>query len=94
MNTKPDMSHIVLPIVHLNGTSAESLINARDEAYRALSDALMAFREVAPNGRDYYPDPGRMERAVAQHQRRCETIYGLMLELEYEVGEIEEHKRS
>ena len=80
---------IVTPIVHLNGTSKAMLLEELDGAYRALDDALCAMAQAAPNGRDYYPEPGRMEKAVAQHERRMRTIRDLRDELEREVGMIE-----
>lgn len=85
------MKNVILPIVHLNGTSASSLIDARIKAYEALHEALDAFSEVAPNGRDYYPEPGRMKKAIEQHNRRCEAIFEITKELEYEIGEIEKY---
>lgn len=79
---------IVLPIVHLNGTSRETLQDTRSETYRALDDALSALKRMAPNGRDYYVSPGLMEAAQKQHERRMQAITDLMDEIEYECNEI------
>lgn len=75
----------VLPIVHLNGTSRERLLAVRDVAYCKLDAAMDAMRDMAPNGRDYYPQPGLMEKAVEQHQRRLSVVKALMDEIQEEV---------
>ncbi len=43
------------PIVHLNGTSKEDLLQQYLDAGHALQAALEAMRGSYPNGRDYYP---------------------------------------
>jgi len=45
---------VVIPHIHLNGTSRESLLNAYCEAYSAVRIALDGISNIAPNGRDYY----------------------------------------
>jgi len=41
-----------LPIVNLNGSTAQSLVDARVAACEALDNAMKAFVECRPNGRD------------------------------------------
>lgn len=82
------METIVVPIVHDNGTSKRCLLEYREAAYSSLQDALESLKEMSPNGRDYYPDPGRFEKAVAQHTRRMRVITDLMVELEAECAAI------
>jgi hypothetical protein len=77
---------IVLPIIHMNGTSACDLVRVRDEAYLKIQEALESMRQVAPNGRDYYPEPGRMVKAEEQHRRRCRVLSDLLEELDEEIG--------
>ena len=72
---------VVTPIVHLNGTGKGDLEQVRLDVYDALGAALDALRQMAPNGRDYYPEPGRMDRAVEQHERRMRMISGLQDEI-------------
>jgi hypothetical protein len=79
----------VLPIVHLNGTSQESLIEQRAAFYRALGAAERALQDMAPDGRDYYPEPGRMEKARAQHARRLAVLGALRTEIEAEIASLE-----
>lgn len=83
---KPEL---IAPIVHLNGTSKESLLEARQEVYDALNEAYRALREIAPNGRDYYVKPGLMEKAVEQHRRRQQVLDDLMKEIEAEMEAID-----
>lgn len=51
----PTLSGPVLPTIHLNGTSAETLLFEATQARDALSRALDAMWGAAPNARDYYP---------------------------------------
>lgn len=79
---------LVLPVVHLNGTSLESLIEQRALAYSALTDAVKALAEMGPNGRDYYLKPGTMDKAEAQHRRRLDMLRSLLAEIEAECAGI------
>ena len=83
---------IIAPIIHLNGTSAEHLLNHLFDAYNGLQDAYERLKLCAPNGRDFYPEPGRMDKAEAQHRRRLQTVHDLMNELEREIELIQEQR--
>ena len=85
-----ETQNIVIPIVHLNGTSRKSLIAQREEFYSKLFSAARALCEMGPNGRDYYPEPGRMEKAIAQHERRLSILRDLLAEIETEIGMLAE----
>ena len=76
---------LVTPIVHLNGTSRDSLLGQRSDAYDALEKAAAALRQMAPNGRDYYLEEGRLQKAEAQHMRRLAAIRSLQDEIEREM---------
>lgn len=77
-------ANVVTPIIHLNGTSKESLLEALENAYAAVREAMDKLRECAPNGRDYYPEPGRMDKAVAQHRQRQEHLQAVYDSIEAE----------
>ena len=77
-----------MPIVHLNGTSLKELMKQREDVYDALYSAVDVMRAMGPNGRDYYPETGRMEKALDTHQRRMRAIQGVMEELEHELAEL------
>jgi hypothetical protein len=80
---------MILPIIHLNGTSKESLLEMRERLYAALGDAEKALCAMVPNGRDFYPSPGLMDQAVSQHQRRLKMLGSLIAEIEQETIAIE-----
>ena len=63
------------PLVHLNGSSAQTLLDGYEAASRALSAALTALEEAAPNARDYYPK-GDDAYSVArrEHSARVDSI--------------------
>ena len=73
----------ILPTIHSNGTSAQALL---DQA-RGVLDALRALRgamaDVAPNGRDYYPQGEEAARtACREHERRRQSVERIWLEYE------------
>jgi hypothetical protein len=78
-------ANLILPIVHLNGTSANDLVDQRATAIDALHAAGDALAKMAPNGRDYYPVPGLMPQAVDQHERRMNSLKALIHEIEMEM---------
>jgi len=80
----------IIPFVHMNGTSLNELLALRENFYSALDAAYTALKQMAPNGRDFYPDPGRMERALEQHRRRQQAIQDLQKEIELECELINE----
>lgn len=81
---------MTLPIIHLNGTSRDELIHLRCEVYSALSTVEEALRQMNPNSRDYYPEPGLMEKAIEHHRRRQKIVADLRDEIEKEIGLIEQ----
>ena len=81
MTIKTPTTPLVLPIVHLNGTSRQELIEQRSIASIAIVQAIGALQGMSQNGRDYYPEPGLMEKAQAQHRRRLQTLKDLQDEI-------------
>lgn len=82
------MSDLELPVVHLNGTSAESLSEQFRAAKTALEYALEACSKAAPHGRDYYPSgSGSYTRATKQYIARQQKLVDVL----QEVTEIYEH---
>ena len=79
-----DSAIVITPIVHLNGNSYTSLIEALEHAYSAVMDATEALRQTAPNGRNYYPEPGRLQRAERQHAERLAHLKAVMDSLQAE----------
>lgn len=59
------------PMVHLNGTSQQSLLDAYKDAATAVSRAMDALVATAPNGRDYYPlGDNALREALVEHRAR------------------------
>lgn len=73
--------NLEIPVVHLNGTSKESLIEGYVNASEAVRAAIVALGEAAPNQRDYYLRPGTFERAEEQHMSRLQRLIDVMQEL-------------
>lgn len=84
------MTEPILPIIHLNGTARSTLITDRHNAHRDLERARMALAICAPNGRDYYLEPGLLEKAQEQHNRRLAVLDGLIDEVWCEILAITE----
>lgn len=72
-----------LPMIHLNGTSRESLIEGLCEASSAIEAAYQALKQTAPNGRDYYLlGSEAMRVAEAEHVDRLRRIDGVKTEVD------------
>lgn len=70
------------PIVHINGTSREGLLEGYCEMIYALNDALSAMHRNSPNGRDYYPNgDDSLLRAQNEHRARINAITAVWKEL-------------
>jgi hypothetical protein len=74
---------LMIPTIHLNGTSRESLVEALCEAHRALHEAGRKLAATVPNGRDYYPQPdGAINKALDQHYARMAKLQEVIHEIE------------
>ena len=83
---------VVLPFVHINGTSGSDLYAQRGNASVALKAALDALQGMAPNARDYYPaGPEAFNAAVRQHQRRLRVLNELADEITAEMEHVNEY---
>lgn len=74
---------VMIPTLHLNGTSGEVLRHQHRTAIEALRRALDALCEAAPNGRDYYvqgDEAGR--KAQRKHEARVASLRRVRAELE------------
>jgi len=85
-----DTRETIAPIVHSNGTSKASLIDNLEAVWYAIDKAMDALREAGPNGRDYYPQPGLMDKALAQHRWRGETLESVKRSIAEEMTLIQE----
>jgi hypothetical protein len=67
-------SDLTFPIIHPNGTSAEELRAGYVAATRAVQAAITAVSQCNPNGRDYYPAPESLNRAISEQQKRLNSL--------------------
>lgn len=75
--------HLVPPLVNLNGTSAEALLEQSINVSLALHKALEAMGHAAPHGRDYQTaQPGSYERARDAFSRRLLVVATLRQEFD------------
>ena len=74
---------MMLPTIHMNGTSGRALLEGYCEAISAVQAALEALARAAPNGRDYYPQgPDACAQADAEHDARKHALIKVMNELQ------------
>jgi hypothetical protein len=73
---------VVLPVIHLNGTSADDLANALVVALEKLWEAQQALANAGPNARDYYPlGPSVVQLALEQQRVREEQLQDIRTDL-------------
>ena len=73
---------MILPTIHLNGTSPEMLKKDYLKTWGILGEARDALQAVEFNGRDYYPQgPEAWAQARAEHRDRFARIDALRAEL-------------
>jgi len=66
---------MMVPSIHLNGSSKESLLDDVHEARMALAAAISALGKCWPNGRDYYPQgDGALLKAKVEWQERFNRL--------------------
>jgi len=74
---------MITPLVHLNGTSRDELIEQACNVIDALHDAGAALAKAAPNARDYYlGGPELLAQAQAQHDARMGALKALIADME------------
>jgi hypothetical protein len=85
---------IEAPIVNLNGTSPDSLIEAYIEACHALRVAAVALADTAPNGRDWQTSRDRdaFKRAQAQHAVRMQALNGILADVVNLVAAVDDQR--
>ena len=86
-----------VPTIHLNGTSQESLMEALEQASGKVQEAIDALSEVAPNGRDYYPQgESAINEAVDEHRsrvKRMQAVFDELIEIWTAIDAVPRRKR-
>lgn len=78
---------LTAPLVHLNGTAKNDLLEQNEEAESALSRAIEAVKMAAPHGRDY--PLGDYATARMQHESRMQRLLTVRQEITNLYHEIE-----
>jgi hypothetical protein len=79
---KSEGGGMMMPTVHLNGTSRDQLVEEIGAAVAALQAAVTAMVEAAPNARDYYVQgPDAYPAARREHESRLHRIADVIHEL-------------
>ncbi len=75
--------NVSIPTIHMNGTSAESLLKDLMTAYHATAQLQSAMRDVTPNARDYYTQGDEAAtKARNDHATRQKMISDIRTDLE------------
>jgi hypothetical protein len=73
---------MMVPTVHLNGTSREELCLQLEDACDAVRVAITKLRAAWPHGRDYYPQgPDAHDRALGEYNSRLKRLKDVENEL-------------
>ncbi|CCF19144.1 protein of unknown function [Pseudorhizobium banfieldiae] len=75
------MADLMRPIVNLNGTSRDALVEARIAVRQDLRSVMTSLGETAPNGRDYIGEPDAYQRDLAVYRSRFAIIDALYNQL-------------
>ena len=82
MTEQDGLPALAVPTVHLNGTSAEELMNQLRSAALAVQNAMNVLALAAPHGRDYYPqNSNAINDAMEQHRSRMRRLSEVHTEL-------------
>lgn len=72
------------PIININGTTRESLVEARRNVLTAIDALMEAMNETAPHGRDYVGEPERYTFDRSIYAARFATLDKLRNEIQDE----------
>jgi hypothetical protein len=74
---------VIVPVVNLNGTSAEKLMEGYREALDALRTAISYMPSIEPHGRDYQTEERTVfSEAADQHRSRVKALEGVYQDIE------------
>lgn len=82
-------NEVIHPIFHLNGTGRGDLLDQREAVYDSLGSVLYWLEKMAPNARDYYPEPGLFDKAVAQYRQRRRALKDMQADIESEMDRLQ-----
>lgn len=62
---------MITPLININGSSIDDLVNPRLKAMDLLMDAIEALKQATPNGRDY---PGNNTACIADREEHFDRL--------------------
>lgn len=73
---------LMIPTVHMNGTSRKDLQDQLEHVVRAIGAAKAAMQEACPHDRDYYvQSPTAGPAAREQHRNRLRRLEAIEAEI-------------
>jgi hypothetical protein len=84
---------MIIPILNINGSSADDLINPRLDAIAHLKKSIEALLKVIPNGRDY-SDSALCNIDRNEHYDRIQNIHDIWNEIYNETIAIKQQERK
>jgi hypothetical protein len=70
-----DDKQLTYPLVHMNGSGKDNLLDGYRKAWEALSKAKEALQATTPHERDYYPlEDGKKQYGYAYRQHSDRLI--------------------
>lgn len=74
---------MIIPTIHLNGTSRDSLLEGYAASVLAIRNAIVVLGYTAPNARDYYPQGAwAYQEALGEHRARLAKLDSVLAEIE------------
>jgi hypothetical protein len=74
---------MMIPTIHLGGTSRATLLDELDRARHLLRAAIDALEDIEPHARDYSPQgPTAIRVATYEHAQRVNALQGVLNELQ------------
>lgn len=81
---------LALPFIHLNGSSAKSLMEQYRAAYESIGESIKSLDRIDLHMRDYYPLP-RATSVFQQAQAEMKARYIALEKIQNELMEIMLH---
>lgn len=73
---------MMIPTIHLNGSSRGALLEQLTDANNALEAAINTLQAAGPHGRDYYPQgEDAIRTALQEHQDRIRRVRSVQQEI-------------
>lgn len=85
------MNTVMKPVINLNGTSRETLVQHRIDVLDALRTTLELMLELRPHGRDYQGHDEQYKADLELHNKRFNELYALKSAIEDEALAIREN---